>query len=201
MKNLKQYLAALLAIAALAAPLAGRAQNPGNGGTTFSGLPGAARPEEFLGKFVELSNAEAAANTTLSNALGIAAPARPALDMSALAADIANAATAADAARQRLMQAVSAPVALNDGAKADFAAGALALMQATRDFTALTKNLGAIKQSLAMSGAKARVALYASRNTADIAEKLRAELKAVVAFAAANQITLAPEVTATAAQL
>ena len=38
------------------------------------------------------------------------------------------------------------------------------------------------------------MALYAARSTPDVAAQLRTELKAVMAFANANQVTLPPEV-------
>lgn len=201
MKNSKRYLAVLMTMSALLASGASQAQNPGNGGTTYSGLQATVRPEAFMEKFIDLNQAEATATATLATALGLAPAARPALALDALSADVAGAVAAAAAAQQQLAGAMAKPATLNDAAKANFAVGALALTQATNNYTEATKNLGAIKQNLALSGARAKVALYASRNTADLADKARAELKAVVAFAAANQIALAPEVTAAAAAM
>ncbi len=201
MKNLKRTLAVLTTMTAVLASGACLAQNPGNGGTTYAGMQATVRPDEFMARFIDLNKAEAAATSTLSTALGLAPAARPPLDLSASSAEIAAAASAAGAAQQQLIQAMAKPAALSDAAKADFARGALALAQAEREFTEQMKNLGGIKQNLASSGARARVALYASRNTSDLAEKLRAELKAVAAFAAANQIAVAPEVTAAAAAM
>ena len=201
MKNPKRLLVLVTATIALAASGASQAQNPGNGGTTFSGLQATVRPDDYLGKFIELSKAEAAATTTLSSALGLSAAARPPLDLSASTAEVAATVAASGAAQQQLQEAMNKPAALSDANKALFAGGALALAQVARDTNEMTKNLGAIKQNLALSGGRARVALYASRNTADVADKLRAELKAVVAFAAANQIALAPQVTEAAAAM
>ena len=200
MKNSKRYLTVLMMTALLASG-ASQAQNMGNGGTTYSGLQANVRPDVYLGKFIELNQAEAAGNAALATSLGLAPAARPALALDATSSEVAATVSAAGAAQQQLIDAMAKPAALNDTAKASFAAAAVALAQTSRDFTETTKNLGGIKQNLAMSGARAKVALYASRNTADLADKLRAELKAVVAFAAANQIALAPEVAATAAAM
>jgi len=203
----KSALIACLAVAALGAANASLAQNPGNGGTTYSGLQATTRPEEFLGKFIELERADAAANTLLANALHIAEAAKPAasamqaLDMQASIGEVTSAAAAAGATHQAVTQALAGRIALNDTDKANFANGAVALMQTAKEFTALTKNIGATKQALAAAGAPARVALYAARNTPEMAAQLRAQVKAVVAFASANQVTLSADVVEAAAAM
>jgi hypothetical protein len=203
----KSALLACLAVAALGASGACLAQNPGNGGTTYSGLQATTRPEEFLGKFVELERADVAANTLLANALGIGDAARPAagamrtLDMQASIGDVTGAAAAAGATRQAVTQALATRIAMSATDKANFINGAVALTQAAREFTALTKNIGATKQALTTAGAPARVALYAARNTPEMAAQLRAQVKAVVAFAAANEVTLSADVVDAAAAM
>lgn len=196
-----------LSLAALAAPGLAEARQLGNGGTTYSGLWAKTRPEEFLGKFIEGMQADLAANTALLNALAVPEASRPpaaalaTLDMKASTGDIGNATAAAGALHQLVTQSVGAHAPLSDADKAGFANAALALSQVARNFTDLTQNIGATKQALANGGARARIALYAARNASDIAAQLRAELKAVVAFATASQIALAPEVIEAAAAM
>lgn len=201
MKNPKRYLVLVMAMAALATASVSNALQLGNGGATYSGLSSQTRPEEFLGKFVELAHADMAANTTLLNALGVADGALLALDMKASIGDITNATVAAGATHQLVTQALGTRIELSEANKTNFANGALALTKAALDFTALTKNIGATKQALTTAGAPARVALYAARCTPEAAAQLRAEVKAVVAFANANQVRLAPEVSEAAAAM
>ncbi|WP_426114608.1 hypothetical protein [Massilia sp. PWRC2] len=193
--------------AACALALPAGARQLGNGGTTYSSLSHETPPEEFLGKFVELIHADQAANAMLFDAVGVAAAGRAAsavlatLDMQASTADIGSAAAAAGASHQLLTQALATAAPLSAAQQASFASGALALAQVARDFTALTKNLGATKQTLLTAGMPARVALQATRVSADIAAQLRAELKAVVGFANARQLVLAAAVSEAAAAL
>lgn len=207
MKNRNGLLLCVFSLAALLLPAAAIAQNPGNGGTTYSDLQVSTRPEDFLAKFIALSRAEVAANALLSDALGMADAAAPAtsalqgLDLQATSSEIGKGTAAAGATHQRLTQALATPIALGDDKKAAFASGALALTEATRDFLALTRNIGVTKQALMMTGAPARVALYAARSTPELTAQLRTELKAVVAFASSNKIALAPEVLEVAALL
>lgn len=207
MKNPKRYLVLVMTMAALAAANVSNARQLGNGGTTYSGLMTQTRPEEFLGRFVELAQAEMAANTVLLNALGVADAAKPAagavqaLDTKASTGDISKVTAAAGATHQLLTQTLGTRIQLSEANKTSFANGALALTHAARDFTELTKNIGITKQALTTAGAPARVALYAARCTPDEAAQLRAELKAVVAFANANQVSLAAEVTEAAAAM
>lgn len=197
----------VMIMAALASAGGANALQLGNGGTTYSDLLANIRPEDFLGKFVELAHADVAANTTLMNALGVADAAKPAtgalqaLDMKATTGDITNATAAAGATHQLVTQTLGKRIELTEANKAAFASGALALTQAARDFTALTKNIGNTKQALTTAGAPGRIALYAARCSPDVAAQLRAEVKAVVAFASANQVTLAPEVNEAAAAM
>lgn len=207
MKTSNRYLVPVMIMAALASAGGANALQLGNGGTTYSDLLSNIRPEEFLGKFVELAHADVAANTTLLNALGVADAAKPstsalqALDMKATLGDITNATAAAGATHQLITQTLGKHVELSEANKANFASGALALTLAARDFTSLTKNIGNTKQALMAAGAPARIALYAARCTPDVAAQLRAEVKAVVAFASANQVTLSPEVNEAAAAM
>lgn len=207
MKHPQPCLALVLTLAALAAPGLAGARQLGNGGTTFSSLSQQTAPEAFLDKFVELAHADLLANTMLLDALGVPATARTAtaalaaLDMQASTADIANASAAAGATHQLVTQALATGRPLDDASKSSFASGALALCQAAQDFTALSKNIGATKQALNSAGMPARVALQASRYTPEVAAQLRAELKAVVAFAQANQVSLASAVKEAAAAL
>lgn len=207
MHPLLRRLALVITIATLAAPGIASARQLGNGGTTFSSLSKQTPPEAFLGRFVELAHADLVANGTLLDALGVPAAARPAtatlaaLDMNATTTDIANAAAAAGATHQLVTQSLAAAPPLGDAGKSSFASGALALAQAARDFTDLTKNIGATKQALVTAGMPARVALHAARYTPEVAAQLRAELKAVVAFADANQVSLASAVKEAAASL
>lgn len=207
MKNQKRYMVLVMIMAALAWAGGANALQLGNGGTTYSDLLSNIRPEEFLGKFVELAHADVAANTTLLHALGVADAAKPAtgalqaLDMKATTGDITNATAAAGATHQLVTQTLGTRMELSEANKMNFANGALALAQAARDFTALTKNIGNTKQALMTAGAPARIALYAARCTPDVAAQLRAEVKAVVAFANAHQVMLAPEVNETAAAM
>lgn len=200
-------LALTFTMAALAATGSASARQLGNGGTTYSGLWSKTRPEEFLGKFIEVAQADLTANAALLSALGVADAARPSasalqtLDMKATTSDIANAASAANATHQLVTQTLAGSAPLSDSSKTSFAAGALALAQATRNLTDLTKNIGATKQALVTAGAPARVALYAARNAPDLAAQMRAEVKAVVEYASAHQIALAPEVTEVAASM
>jgi hypothetical protein len=196
-----------LAIGALAAPILAEARQLGNGGTTYSSLMARTRPEEFLGRFIEVAQADLAANTALLNALQAPEATRPSssalasLDMKASTADISNATSAAATLHKLATQTVAAHAPLNEADKANFASAALGLSLVARNITDLTKNIAGTKQALAAAGAPARVALYAARNTSDLAEQLRAEVKAVVAFASANQIALAPEVIEAAAAM
>jgi hypothetical protein len=207
MKSPSRYLALAMATAAFLASTGASTRQLGNGGTTYSGMSSQTQPENFLGRYVELTHAGAAANVTLLEALDMADDARQlasraqGLDMKASTGDIGDAAAAAGATQRLVTQRLNAHGALGAANNATFAAGALALMQAAQDFTALTKNLGATKQALTNAGAPARVALYAARSAPDVAAQLRAEVKAVVAFADANQVTLAPEVRAAAAAM
>ncbi|WP_426191905.1 hypothetical protein [Massilia sp. DWR3-1-1] len=203
MKTYKRTLVFVVAMAALAAAGAGHARQLGNGGTTYSGLLSQPRPEEFLGRFVDLARADVAANSTLLQALGakLASAAPLALDMQASTADITHATVTAGALHEQVSQLLATPIALSEANKAAFASGAAALTLAARDMTALTKNIGATKQALVTAGAPARVALHAARATPDLATQLRAEVKAVLAFANANAITLAPEVIEAAAAM
>lgn len=184
------------------------ARQLGNGGTTYSDLMARTRPEEFLGRFIELTRADAAANTALLEVLGsaegagVAAGGQP-LDMNASVAEIGRSAAAAGAVHELVTQLARQQIGsahpLGDTDKARFTKGALALAQLTHDFTALTKNLGSTKQALSSAGAPARVALYAARATPDLAAQLRTELLAVLAYASAHQIALPAAVSEAAA--
>lgn len=206
-RRLARFSTILITSAACAAAFPVSARQLGNGGTTYSSLSQQTPPEEFLGKFVELVHADRAANAMLFDAVGVAEAGRAAgavlaaLDMGASTADIGSAAAAAGASHQLLTQTLATAAPLSPAQQASFANGALALAQVAREFSALTKNLGATKQALQMAGMPARVALHASRVTADMAAQLRAELKAVVAFADAHQLVLAPTVSEAAAAL
>lgn len=196
-----------LACATLAAPGLAGARQLGNGGTTYSGLWAQTRPEEFLGKFIEVAQADLAANTALLNVLAVPAAARPpggalaTLDMKATSSDIGNATASAATLHQLVTERVGARAPLPEAEKANFASATLALAQAARNFTDLTKNIADTKKALTAAGAPARVALYAAKNAPDMAAQLRAELKALVAFAGDNQIALAPEALSAAAAL
>jgi hypothetical protein len=58
----------------------------------------------------------------------------------------------------------------------------------------LTENFGATKKALSDAGASGHIALFAAKTMPETAAQLRQELKAVVEFAKANNIALAPEV-------
>jgi len=205
MNHSSSCLALVIAMTTLLGSPGASAFQLGNGGTTYSGLASQTSPEDFLGKFIELAHADAAANATLLASLGMADAVKPgsgsvqALDMKSSPGDIANAAVTAGATHQLVTQRLGTRMTLSEADKTAFATGALALTQAARDFTGLTRNLGATKQALTTAGPPARAALYAARSTPDVAAQLRAEVKAVVAFASANQVTLAPEVSEAAA--
>lgn len=207
MKQWKPCLAWMLTIFALALPGISQAQNPGNGGTTYAGLQVTTRPEEFLGKFVELAQADGAANAALLTAMGDAEAAKKVssqlatLDTNATPADISAATAATRAARQRVTDMLAAHLTLSDASKASIASGALKLANTAHGFTLLTRNINATKQSLSQAGAPARIALLAARATPDQAAQLRAELGAMLSFAGANQLSLAPEVGQAAAEL
>ena len=207
MKQWKRYLAWMFTLLALALPGISQAQNPGNGGTTFAGMQVTTRPEEFLGKFVELEKADGAANAALLSAMGDAEAAKKVssqlatLDLNATPAEISAATAATRAARQRVSEMLAAQRPLSDASKAGLASGALDLANTAHGFTLLTKNINATKQTLAMAGGPARIALFAARATPDVATQVRAELSAMLAFASANQLSLAPEVSQAAAEL
>jgi hypothetical protein len=197
----------LLAVVLFALALPGQAQNKGNGGTDFSSLDAPVQPEGFLGKFVDLAHADAEANVLLVQALGAPDTAKAsigavqAIDMSATTSDIMNAGAAAGKAHEAVTELMGKPMALSDAGKVSFASAAAALTKAAFDFNALTRNLGATRQVLMTAGPRARVAVYAARATPDIAAQLRAEVRAMVAFAKVNNIALAPDVLAAAAAM
>lgn len=199
MPRLKPCLACLLALASLILPLSTHAQNPGNGGTTFDGMQVTTRPEEFLGKFIESTQAEAAADAGMLMALGDEQAARrvadvaSALDLNATPGQIGAANDATRAAGQRIAEMLAAHAPLTEAGKAGFASGALKLANATRQFSALTRNINATKQAMSMAGARGRIALFAARAAPEHAAQLRAQLREVITFAGANQVALAPE--------
>jgi hypothetical protein len=195
---LRGFFYATLAIATATNCLA---QNMGNGGTTFSSLESATKPEAFLGKFVDLAHADMDANAKLLQALHETGTAKQAMsgvqtpDMNATTSDLANSVAAASKVHEALIQSLGKHIVLTESEKADFLSGAVALTKAAMDFTALTRNIGATKQVLMTAGAPARVALYAARATPEMASQLRTEVKAVANFAKMNQIVLPPEFT------
>lgn len=203
MKYPQPFLAVAMSVAALLFAAPGHARQLGNGGTTFSDLWSSARPEDFLARFIELTQADMAADTNLLGALGVAQSNKPlpALDMNATTGNITDAAAAIAASKAQTLQALAAPAAASAANQADFAAAALALTRAARDFTDLTSNIVATKKSLIGAGARGRIALHAARNATEMAAQLRTEVKAVVAFADARQIALPAEVIAAAAAM
>ena len=207
MKRFYPALAACLAVLSLALPGIALAQNPGNGGATFDGLQLTTRPEEFLGKFVALAQADAQANASLLTALGDAdgaakvTAALAALDINATPSQITAATDATRAARQKVAALLAAQPSLNDANKAMFADGAARLANTAHEFNLLTRNIHATRQALTTAGSPARIALFAARGTPDISAQLQGELGAMLAFASARQLTLAPEVGAAAAEM
>jgi hypothetical protein len=207
MKPWKHCLAVMAALVGLVLPGVSLAQNPGNGGANFDGMQVTTRPEDFLGKFVELAQADAAAHATLLIALGdgegaakLRAP-LALLDVNATPSQIGAASDAIRAARQGVAALLATPVQLSATNQSNFADGALRLARAAHEFTLLTKNIHVTKQSLAMAGSPARIALYAARATPDINAQIHTELGAILAFAGTRQLSLAPEVGVAAAEL
>ncbi len=194
-------------VTVLSLPGIALAQNAGNGGTTFAGMQQTTRPEEFLGKFVELARADAQANASLLTALGDAdgasrvSAALDSLDINATPAQITAATDANRAARQKVAALLAAQPVLDDANKALFADGATRLASTAHGFTLLTKNIHSTRQDLTSAGSPARIALFAARGTPDISAQLRGELGSMLAFASARQLTLAPEVGAAASEM
>jgi hypothetical protein len=173
----------------------------GNGGTTYSSV---ARTQDrsvgFMPRFVELTRAEIAANAALLASLGLAEEAKRASSLSegfvaeTTPGKVETVVGSAAAAHQQGVRKLAARPALDDANKAMFAAGALALAQAATGYSAMTENFGATKKALSDAGASGRIALFAAKTMPETTAQLRQELKAVLEFAKANNIALAPEV-------
>jgi hypothetical protein len=200
MKIIHTYIAWLLAGMILVLPCAVKAQNPGNGGTTFAGMQTTTRPEEFLGKFIELAQADGALQATLLRAIGDIEGAQQVttasaeLDINSTPAQITAATNAARSARQRVSESLETRPQLRNVSDVDFSVSVLRLAQTAHEFIALTKNIQATKQILAMAGSPAKTALYTARAAPDITAQIRSELDALVAYARAKNVALSPEV-------
>lgn len=180
--------------------------NQGNGGALYSGIgPSATRPAEFLAQFVELTQADLAANAAMLTSLGLAEDAgRAAAQAAAFTVEttpgkIEAAAGAAAAAHQLVLSKLAGSAVMTAENQAKFAAGALGMAQATRGYSALTGDFAAVKKALVDVGANGRLALFAAKTVPATVAGLRQELQAVVQFAKANNTALAAEVYETAA--
>jgi hypothetical protein len=179
--------------------------NQGNGGGLYSGIgPTAARPAEFLAQFVELTQADLAANAAMLASLGLADDAgRAASQAAAFTVEttpgkIEAAAGAAAAAHQLVLPKLAGSAVLTAENQAKFAAGALGMAQAAKGYSTLTGDIVAVKKALVDAGAKGRLALFAAKTVPATVTRLRQQLQAVVQFAKANNIALAAEVYETA---
>jgi hypothetical protein len=180
--------------------------NQGNGGALFSGLgANTARPAQVLSGFVELTQADLAANAALLSALGLAGDAGTAAAQSAgftvdtTPGQIETAVGATAAARQLVLARLAGSPALAAENQAAFAAGAVGLAQAVKGYSALTSDIVAIKKAMTDAGAKGRLALYAVKTVPATLAQARQQLQAMVQFAKANNISLAAEVEQAAA--
>jgi hypothetical protein len=175
--------------------------NQGNGGALYSDLASTTRPpEEFLARFVELTQGDLAANAVLLTALGLEGDAGAAASQSTgfsvettpgkIEATVGSTA----AAHQKVLARLAGSPALSAENQAAFAAGALGLAQAVNGYAELTGDFVAVKKSLSSAGAKGRLALYAAKTVPATVAQARQELQAAAQFAKSNNIALAPEV-------
>jgi hypothetical protein len=200
------FLAALAAgFLAVAASAMGIGQasgtNQGNGGALYSDLgPATMRPAEFLARFVELTQADLAANAALLTSLGLGDDAgrtvsqRAGFTPETTPSNIEATVGAAAAAQELVLTKLASRPVLTPENQAMFADGALALVRSAKGFRALTVDFVAVKKAMVDAGAKGRLALYAAKTVPSTATRLRQELQAMVQFAKANNISLAAEV-------
>lgn len=175
--------------------------NQGNGGALYSDLgANTARPAQFLSRFVELTQADLAANAALLTALGLAGEAGTAAAQSAgftvetTPGKIETTVGATAAAHQLVLARLASSPELGAENQAAFAAGALGLAQAVKGYSTLTGDFVAVKKALTDAGAKGRLALYAAKTVPATLAQARQQLQAMVQFAKANNISLAAEV-------
>jgi hypothetical protein len=182
--------------------------NQGNGGALYSELgPKGNRPAQFLPQFVELTQADFAANATLLTSLGLADDAARSASQSAgfsvetTPGKIEAAVGSVAAAHQLVLKKLATSPALTPENQAMFAAGALLLAQTAKGYASMTGDFVAVKKALFDAGAKARLALYAAKTMPPTVAQVREELQAIVVYAKAINITLAAEVSEAAAAM
>jgi hypothetical protein len=190
-------------LAAIAPSAMGQASgtNQGNGGALYSGLgPAGTRPAEFLADFVQLTQTDLAANAALLTSLGLAAEAgrsqaeADGFSVETTPGKIEATVGSAGAAHQLVMTKLASSPVLSAENQATFAAGALGLAQAAKRYSEVGGNLVAVKKALVDAGQKGRMALFAAKTVPATLTQVRQQLQAMVQFAKANNITLAPEV-------
>lgn len=175
----------------------------GNGGATYSDVNGKNAWADFTPRFVTATLDAMAAQASMMSALGLNDQAGA---VTAQAKDLRRdtppgTVEAIMTARLAAAQALSAKLAtagltLDDAKKAQFGADVDALARSIKLYEEISTDLPWMKTQLRGAGAKGRTGLFVAKSIPDYTRDMKVELAAAVAFANANKIAYAPEVTA-----
>lgn len=194
-----KFLILCIAAAMMAAPPVAQAQ-VGNGGATYADVTGAGKWFEVMPKFVDAAHDSINANANMLTALGMSDQAAKVLSRAKeLTPDstpgtveeiMAMRSAAAAALAPRLSQ---TGVVLDDNAKMLVAKSVDAMARAVTQVTAMSGDLPGLKKMMRDAGTKARTGFFVAKSMSQYRDDMKAELKAVIAFAKANNVPYAPD--------
>lgn len=194
-----KFLTLCVAAAMLAAPVLSHAQ-VGNGGATYADATGASRWFEVMPKFVDAAHDSINANANLLTALGMTEQAATVLSRAkelnpdatpgTVEEIMAMRSAAAAALAPRLTQ---TGVALDENGKLLVAKSIDAMARAVSQINAMSGDLPGLKKMMRDAGTKARTGFFVAKSLSQYREDMKAELKAAIAFAKANDVRYAPD--------
>lgn len=192
---------ALCAVAAIFANPGIATAQVGNGGAAYSDVNGKNAWADFTPRFVTATLDAMAAQASMMSALGLA---EQAAVVTAQAKDLnrdtpPGMVDSIMTARLKAAQALSAKLAtagltLDEGKKAQFGADIDAVARSIKLYEEISTDLPWMKTQLRGAGAKGRTGLFVAKSIPDYTRDMKVELAAAAAFAKANNIAFAPEV-------
>lgn len=198
---MKPYLFKHLAGAALALACGAASAQLGNGGGTYAGVDKVnTNPVQIVSAFVGITKTVLAGDAGMLGALGLkeqagkAGAAAAALEAGPSRSQIEDVLKLQADNSQALEAKMAGKAELSDAAKQEFGSGVADLASGMMQYAAMSKDLFDLKKTVRPIGGPASSALYVSKSLPGSVKELGQTLKAAVAFAKANNISLPQQV-------